>query len=295
MAPRTFTTTENGDGPAVPAHHRAGDRTSGAARDRLSGLPAPPPHEHLGEMHAVLGRGVEVALRIGLGGRLLGGIGDRRARRQRRRHARGQDRGRAHVDQPHAALTVAAPGGHTDDRPVLGAAVELLEAPAGTVHLRHADLGEHLVGRERGGEEALEEVGRRDLAGAVRALRHVGGTERQRVGGQVARRVAVGDRATDRAAVTHLRIADVAGRMGEQRHVLGEHRALLDVHVPRHRADRDVVAGVADVRQVGQPADVDQHARLGEPQLHERQQAVPTGDELGVLAVLADEADRLGS
>ena len=39
-------------------------------------------------------------------------------------------------------VAVASPGGDTDDRPVLGPPVELLEAPAGALHLRHADLGE---------------------------------------------------------------------------------------------------------------------------------------------------------
>ena len=42
-----------------------------------------------------------------------------------------------------------------------------------------------------------------------------------------------------------------------------------------------------------QPADVDEHARLGQAQLHQRQQAVAAGEELGVVAVLADQADRL--
>ena len=59
------------------------------------------------------------------------------------------------------------------------------------------------------------------------------------------------------------------------------------------RADGDVVAGVADVRQVAEAADVDEHARLREAQLHQRQQAVAAGEELGVVAVLADEADGL--
>jgi hypothetical protein len=52
----------------------------------------------------------------------------------------------SHVDQADAGLVAVAPRGDADDRPVLGATVELLEAPPGAVHLRHADLGEHLVG-----------------------------------------------------------------------------------------------------------------------------------------------------
>ncbi len=71
-----------------------------------------------------------------------------------------------------AMLTRATPpprrradGGDTDDGPVLGPAVELLERPAGPAHLRHPDLGQHLVGAERGLEEADEEVRRRRSCG----------------------------------------------------------------------------------------------------------------------------------
>ena len=42
-----------------------------------------------------------------------------------------------------------------------------------------------------------------------------------------------------------------------------------------------------------EPADVDQHARLGEAQLHQRQQAVAAGEELGLVAVLGRQADGL--
>ena len=156
----------------------------------------------------------------------------------------------------------------------------------------HADLGEDLVGLERRLEERAVEVDRRDLAGAVRALGHVGGTEGERGRGEIGRRVGVRDRATERATVAHLRVADVASGVSQQRHVLLEEVGRLDVHVARHRTDRDLVALLADVRQIGESSDVDQHARLRESQLHHRQQAVAAGDELGLVAVLADEADR---
>ena len=83
-------------------------------------------------------------------------------------------------------------------------------------------------------------------------------------------------------------------RRGQERHLLLEQVGRLEVAVAGERADGDVVAAVADVRQVGQPADVDEHRRLGEPQLHQRQQRVPAGEELGVVAVLgrAGEAPR---
>jgi hypothetical protein len=62
--------------------------------------------------------------------------------------------------------------------------------------------------------------------------------------------------------------------------------------VAGERTDGDVVAGVADVRQVAEAADVDEDGRLGQAQLHERQQAVAAGEELGLVPVLGDQRDR---
>ena len=59
--------------------------------------------------------------------------------------------------------------------------------------------------------------------------------------------------------------------------------------MPGQRADRDVVAPVADVRQVGDAADVDEHGRGREPQLHQRDQRHPAREELRVVAVLGDQ------
>ena len=163
----------------------------------------------------------------------------------------------------------------------------------GAVHLRNADLGQHLVGRQRGLQETLEEVACGNLAGAVGALGDIRRAERQRRRRKVGGRIAVRNGPADRAAVAHLRVADVTGGVGQQRDVLGEHRTGLDVHVAGQCADGDVVAGIADVRQVTDAADVDQHTWLGEAQLHQRQQAVPAGEELGVVTMFADETDGL--
>ena len=64
---------------------------------------------------------------------------------------------------------------------------------------------------------------------------------------------------------------------------------MLQVVMTRERADGHVVAAVADVRQVGQPADVDEHGRCRQPQLHERQQRVATREQLGVVTVLLQQ------
>ena len=58
------------------------------------------------------------------------------------------------------------------------------------------------------------------------------------------------------------------------------------------RTDREVVAGVAHVREVVEPADVDEHARHREPQLHQRQQRHAAGEQLRLVAVLGEQRDR---
>src|SRR5262249_41764140 len=67
----------------------------------------------------------------------------------------------------------------------------------------------------------------------------------------------------------------------------------FQVAMPGQRPDRDHVTLVADVGQVAEPADVDEHVGHGEPQLHQRQQRVATRQELRILACVGGEAQRL--
>jgi hypothetical protein len=91
--------------------------------------------------------------------------------------------------------------------------------------------------------------------------------------------------------VTHLGVADLAGRVGQDRALALEQLREVRFFHGGQGADSDVVAAVADVVQVADAADVDQHRRGGQPQPHQRQQRVPAGQQLGFLAVLAEEAD----
>ena len=150
-------------------------------------------------------------------------------------------------------LGTVAPGGDADDRPVLGAAVELLEAPAGTAHLRHPDLGQDLVGSQR----RFEEPDDRSPARRSRGCRRDPGRRRWRRAPASSR----ADPRPDRHARSSRRSCRDgapgchrhAGGVRQQRHMLGEDRAdCLDVHVAGERPDRDVIATVADVRQIGQ-------------------------------------------
>src|SRR5918997_2661133 len=65
----------------------------------------------------------------------------------------------------------------------------------------------------------------------------------------------------------------------------------LHVGVTGQRADGDMVTLVAHVVQVAQASDVHEHRRGCEPELHDRQEGVAAGEELGVLAVLLEKLD----
>ena len=84
--------------------------------------------------------------------------------------------------------------------------------------------------------------------------------------------------------VADLRVADPGRRRGDQRVRLAEQRVVRDVVVARERADRDPVAVLAHVAEVGQAADVDEQRRLREAELHQRQERVAAGEQLRVVA-----------
>ena len=66
------------------------------------------------------------------------------------------------------------------------------------------------------------------------------------------------ERAAERAAVTHLWVADLARRVRDDRAVLGKEAVGGDGGVTRERADRDVRAAVVHVVQVGHAPYVDE-------------------------------------
>ena len=111
---------------------------------------------------------------------------------------------------------------------------------------------------------------------------------------EVRRRVGVGDRAADRAAVAHLRVADLARRRGRSSGTCcAQQVGRLDVVVAGQRADGDVVAGVADVRQVGEAADVDEHGGWARRSFISGSRRWPPARNLASSPCSPSEADRL--
>ena len=70
-------------------------------------------------------------------------------------------------------------------------------------------------------------------------------------------------------------------------------RVVHHLVVGGHRADDQLVAVLPDAAQLADPAEVDQRGRVRQPQPQQRQQALPAGEHLGVLAGPAELGDRL--
>ena len=109
---------------------------------------------------------------------------------------------------------------------------------------------------------------------------------------EVSGRVAVDHRAADRAPVANLGVADERGGPREERAVASEQRVRGELPVAGEGADGDPVALLADVAELLEPADVDEHRRSRDAELHRGDQRMPSGQQLRVL-VGPDELDRI--
>src|SRR5439155_6016582 len=153
------------------------------------------------------------------------------------------------------------------------------------------DLGEQLGRLQHGGNRPPEELARRHRALAALRLQHERRVKHQHDRRHVRSGVGMGEPAADRADVPHLQVADALRHLGDQWVSVPQQLRFEQLAVRGPGADAQPRARRLDSLELGQVPDVDQPARLSEPELEERQQAVPPGDE---LRVLADRLERLG-
>jgi hypothetical protein len=95
------------------------------------------------------------------------------------------------------------------------------------------------------------------------------------------------------SSMPDLRVGHLLDASGDQRCVLGDQRITHDFEVWRHRPDDDRVTVVADALERIDLGQVDQQLGRCEPELHHRQQALPTSNDLGIIAALGEQLQRL--
>ena len=106
---------------------------------------------------------------------------------------------------------------HPDDREVAGPAGELLDRPSRARDDGHRDLRQQLVGRERGGEIAAEELARGHRPVPRGGRERQVGVERHHGHRQLGRGIGVGEASAQGAERPHADVADEPSGLAEQR------------------------------------------------------------------------------
>ena len=96
-------------------------------------------------------------------------------------------------------------------------------------------------------------------------------------------------RPADRAAIADLRIRDRPGHPGDDPQIWG----VLERGVRGQRPDPPGAVLALDPVQPGDLAQVHEQRRRRQAELHQRQQRMSAGQQLGVLATVGDRLDRL--
>ena len=150
------------------------------------------------------------------------------------------------------------------------------------------NFGDDLVGLERRGQRALEEVGGLDGARAALADRGDDRVAGLADAGHLGRRIGMRDAAADRAAVADLVVRDMRHRGLEQRMRGVEPLVVENVAPARQRAEPDAVGADLDLAQVLELPQIDQQRRPRHAERHHRHQALAAGQRLR-LAVVGGE------
>ena len=193
-----------------------------------------------------------------LGGAARGGL-DGRVRRGRRAPGSPRRRAGGRASGPAPAVTSRAEAQRPPAVPTTMAAIPTMAkspwrrlnsskakpAPSGIAGSRTSTSISSA--RQRGGEIALEQRGRRERALAPRAPDDHLSAERGERGRVLRRGIGMGEAAADGAARADREMPDQGGRLGQQRQAAADHRRELDRPLARHGPDADVAGVLADV------------------------------------------------
>lgn len=156
------------------------------------------------------------------------------------------------------------------------------------------DRGEHLVGRQRGREQAVEECARRNAARLAGALQHHLGLQREHAGRQFGGRIGMSEAAADRAAIADGGVADLGCRGAEQRQLRSDLGGREQVNVAGQCANGETFGIAGDAAKRRETGNVDQEIRGEQPEIERRDKALATGQKPCRPAMPGEEAQRFG-
>src|SRR5262249_2024765 len=158
---------------------------------------------------------------------------------------------------------------------------------------RDPDLGGELAGGGGRREGTGEEPGDWNAAAALGPLGHdfrLEGEHHRRV---VVGGIAVGEIAADGGEVPDEGVRDHPTCVGEDGKPPPHHVRCFELGLPDERADHERPVPLGDRPEPADPVQVDDVAGRGEPELHQGDETLATGEDLRVLAEPAEKGDRV--
>ena len=110
---------------------------------------------------------------------------------------------------------------------------------------------------------------------------------------QLGGRIGVRKASAEGAAVSNRHVADLRGRLGDQRTCLRDERVALHAAVADERSDRQPRVRFLHLGEAVDPVEVHENARPGKPEVQKRPQALTPRERLGVTAEAREQLERL--
>ena len=151
---------------------------------------------------------------------------------------------------------------------------------------RDVNARQHVLIAQGGGHHARAEISSIKSAAAARPGRRHPRAHGREHRWQIRSGIRVSHVATNRAAVSHGRIADTGCRVRERRTVLAERWRRGQFRMRRERTDSDRPVAHRNSLELGYPSDVNQRRRRREAELEQRDETMAPRKKLGARMLL---------
>jgi hypothetical protein len=142
-------------------------------------------------------------------------------------------------------------------------------------------------------ERGAKEVSSANTAGAASASQLHLAVQRRHGCRQLGCRITVREAPAEGATVSNRHVADLRGRLGEQRASPRDERVALEATVADKRSDRQSRVGFIQLGEAVDPVEVDENARSGKPEVEKRPQALAPRERLRVTAEAREQLECL--
>ena len=157
---------------------------------------------------------------------------------------------------------------------------------------RHVHTDDELPLRDGGLERGVKEVPCAETAGAANTSQLHLAVQRRHGCRQLGCRIGVREAPAEGAAVSNRHVADLCGRLAEQRASPRDEGVTLNAAMADKRSDRQPRLRFLHLGEPADPVQVHEYGRLHQPEVEERPQALAAREQLRVTAETCEQLER---